>query len=265
MLRLVNILTQMHKYLPLGTRCIVLATGCYRTGVLPESIVVYQGSSENKGIDDYHSDMNSSNFLKYCQNLFPSIQGTPTRKSIFVIDNARYHTSATAESRYPPKSGKKSMRRSDLLEWMKERKLEVPGGNDKATVAMLHSYIRKNWVQKSEIVELGSTYNIIVLYLPPYYHILNPIEKIWAHVKPQVRGRNRQHSIKNVQEQIRTALKKSTVHEWRQIEDTYIKPFENEFYEAAKKGLNEVDIPDNLGSEYGEDELDDFEEEEEDI
>jgi transposase len=238
----------------LGTRCIVLAIGGFKTGVIQDTILVFSGDKKNKDNADYHSDMNAHNFQIYCEEMFPKIQGTSERKTVFCIDNARYHTFATPYSKYPSKSG---FKRAELIEWMIDRKIEYPGGYKKATVAMLHDYIRKSWKQVSWVVEFGATFNIIVVFLPPYHHVLMPMEKIWGHVKPIVRCKNRKHSLKDVQGFIKAALNSRTVHEWRDIETKYTMVYEKKYYEATIKDIEESDLPHITGNENGEDDYDD--------
>jgi transposase len=221
----------------IGSRCIVIAVGCYRTGIVKESVRVYNGDKKLANVYDYHSEMNSDTQLKYCKQVFKVIAGTPQKKSVYCCDRATYHTFATDESKYPAVSGEKRMKREELLKWMEKRQLNHPNTNQKTTCAMLHEFIRQNWQQKSEIVELGKEHNIIVLFLPTAHHILNPIEDIWGHVKVDVSNHNKGHSLANVEARIKDKLTTATIKEWRKIEDTKTKPFEKLFYEAAKHNI----------------------------
>src|ERR1041384_6596048 len=135
-----------------GSRCIVVAAGSYKHGLISKSVVVVRGAKDKTSNKDYHSEMNADFYYKYCnETLFPLIKGKRADPTVFVIDRATYHRSATAESKYPARSGPNYLKRDDLLAWMEKRKLCHPASNEKATMAMLHEYIRKTWKQVGAI------------------------------------------------------------------------------------------------------------------
>jgi transposase len=227
---------------------------------MADSVVVIRGSKDREKNKDYHSEMNSDAFYKYCnETLFPIIKGKPQKSTIFCIDRATYHRQATAYSKYPSKRGPNYMKRADLLNWMLQRKLKHPDTNTKATMPMLHDYIRKNWQEERAIDELAKKFNIILVYLPVAHPMLNPIEDIWGHIKPIVRRQNTNFSISEVERLIRASLTSRTTTEWQKIEDTKTIPNEQAYLKSSMNPTIEDEDEEDI-----DDDDDDMEEEEDD-
>lgn len=91
------------------------------------------------------------------------------------MDNASYHSRQTRT--IPNRRTKKS----NILEFIKEKNLAVPQKNP--TIKVLLEIIEKqNFEKEYYIDELCKTHDHTLLRLPPYYCIFNPIELIWAYI-----------------------------------------------------------------------------------
>ncbi|CAH2010623.1 unnamed protein product [Acanthoscelides obtectus] len=105
------------------------------------------------------------------QQLIPNI----SPNSVIIMDNAPYH------SRQKSKIPNTGTKKQDIIDFMKDKGMEIP---QKSTKAILLDLIKRQKFEKEYVVDnLLQQNGHEVLRLPPYYCIFNPIELVWAALK----------------------------------------------------------------------------------
>ena len=176
---------------------------------------------------DYHSEMNGPHFENWLlETVLPKLPD----KSVLVIDNARYHSRQTPESKRPTTNWRKAA----IQAWLK--KMKIPFNDPKDTIPTLLEKSKSIYVPKEYILEsITKKYceangkDIQILRLPIGHSELNPIEMIWAQVKSEVAKKNVTFKMKDVQDLVKTALDNVTSANWSKVERHSIK-VENEFW-----------------------------------
>lgn len=139
------------------------------------------------------------------EQLLPNLQPN----SVIVMDNASYH------SRILNKIPNTSTKKDDILNFMRDKGITIP---KKIPVKSELLKIIKTYNFKNEYIidELCKTHGHILLRLPPYYCIFNPIELIWALLKKRLRQLNRSPtSSGEVLDLIRNVISAITNDEWK--------------------------------------------------
>ena len=209
-----------------GKRLIVLHAG-YRGGFLPECACVFIGKTNSA---DYHDEMNGTHFEEWFENsLLPNLPAG----SAIVMDNAPYHTVKCPESVAPTSS----WRKAEMQAWLTERK--VPWTTDMLK-AELYEIVKRNKPAVQYVVDnMALQQGFVVVRLPPYHCILNPIELIWAWVKGKVAELNKTFKIRDVQTLTMEAIEAVTPAQWseacRHCEDLV-----EEFWKSD--GMQEIQV-----------------------
>ena len=121
-----------------GKRLIVNDIGS-RDGFLHDCREVFVGKKDG----DYHSEMNSDHFEDWWRNkVLPSLPD----KSVVIIDNAKYHSRFTDESKKPTTSWKKQ----EIIDYLTHKKKEIP---PKATKVTLLEICKEIFVLKKYALE----------------------------------------------------------------------------------------------------------------
>lgn len=146
-------------------------------GLVPGSVWAFcpQAASASRG--DYHKNFNGKNFVKWWKDqLLPNLH----EPSLIIMDNAAYHKTIPESAPNPTR-----MRKADILSKLVELKLpfETP-------IQVLEARgILQHWVNQNvefEVVQLARDLGHEVLFTPPRYSDLQPIELVWAHIKGAV-------------------------------------------------------------------------------
>ena len=133
-----------------------------------------------KDSGDYHNEMNSQHFERWWEDVvLPRLPD----KSVALIDNAKYHTWQTDDSKSPTTSWRKQM----IRDWLTEKGKPF---KEKDTVPILLALSKEIFVEKKYVLETitekyckAENKEIIILRLPVCHSELNAIELIWAQVK----------------------------------------------------------------------------------
>uniref|UniRef100_A0A914W6D3 Tc1-like transposase DDE domain-containing protein n=1 Tax=Plectus sambesii TaxID=2011161 RepID=A0A914W6D3_9BILA len=135
-------------------------------------------------------------FKKDCNGLEP----------VLIIDTTPYHSDLLETV---PSS---SWRKKDMQDWLLSKSIQYPieltkqMPYDEIIRPLCHEH------KKYAIDELDRQHNVIILSLPPYHCILNPIELLWAKVKGDLRKRNRiKNKLSEVVNICRDVFSESTV------------------------------------------------------
>jgi transposase len=140
-----------------------------------------QKKGDSKG--DYHKVFNGANFVQWWkEKLLPNLS-TP---SIIYMDNAKYHKT------YPdsiPKFYK--LNKQAIVEWFQAHGVAFEGNDTKKILLdKARKYIADN--VQYECVQLAEEKGHRVVFTPPCYSDLQPIELVWALIKGNV---GQQYSI----------------------------------------------------------------------
>ncbi|CAH1954533.1 unnamed protein product [Acanthoscelides obtectus] len=140
-------------------------------GFIPNALLL-SAKNIKESCADYHEDMTSDLFEKWIeQQLIPNI----SPNSVIIMDNAPYH------SRQKNKIPNTGTKKQDIIDFMKDKGMEIP---QKSTKAILLDLIKRQKFEKEYVVDnLLQQNGHEVLRLPPYYCIFNPIELVWAALK----------------------------------------------------------------------------------
>lgn len=175
-----------------GRRLIVGHVGS-EDGFLENALLVF----ESKKSGDYHQDMNGDVFINWFKNV---IQLLP-EKSVIVMDNAPYHS--VFSERLP----NMSWRKDQIVSWLNEKTIVHDPNKIKLELIKIvkqHESIYKKYI----VDELAKLHEQIVLRLPPYHCVLNPIEMAWNQVKGFVARNNKTFKLNDV----RTLLEKGVAN-----------------------------------------------------
>lgn len=155
------------------------------SGVGPRLIVVHAITKEGwvngaqlifeakKRTGDYHGQMNWANFSKWFKDQL--LENIP-RKSIVILDNARYHNVLDNES-FPNRACTKEQ----LKSWLTMN--NYPWCEDMLKSELLDLCIRLAPVPEFRLDQLAAKYDVSIVRTPPYHPELQPIETCWAVVK----------------------------------------------------------------------------------
>jgi transposase len=154
-----------------------------KAGMVPGSLWAFCPQKKNDHQGDYHKVFNGNNYVKWwTDQLLPSLR----IPSIIILDNAAYHM---VHGHDVPKWSK--MKKQDCIDYLQQK--NVPFQTTMHAVelkGLVRKYIQDN--EKPQIIRLAEEAGHEVLFTPPNYSDLQPIELAWAYVKGNV---GRQYSI----------------------------------------------------------------------
>ena len=151
--------------------------------MIPGSFWAFCPQAKKEHLGDYHKVFNVSNFSKWFGDLLEKLK----QPSLIIMDNAKYHTAYGDEI---PKVSK--MKKKELQKYLRKKK--IPFDKKKDLVISLKEKARQHIkMNERKLVErMAEEKGHKVLFTPPYYSDLQPIEYVWAFVKGNV---GRQYSI----------------------------------------------------------------------
>ncbi|XP_072389494.1 uncharacterized protein [Diabrotica undecimpunctata] len=168
-----------------GKRIIILHAGT-KSGFVPNALLL-SAKNIKQSSADYHEDMTAKLFEKWAtEQLLPNVK----TNSVIVMDNASYH------SRLYTKIPNTSSKKGDIIEFMENKGMATPS---KCTKKELLQLIKQQNFQKEYVIDkLFERHGHMVLRLPPYHCVFNPIEMIWADVKKELRKMNQSPQLSHV-------------------------------------------------------------------
>ena len=204
-----------------GQRLIVNDIGS-KDGFLANCREVFVGK---KNTQDYHNEMNGDHFENWwVEKVLPAV----AVKSVIVIDNAKYHSRITEESKTPTTA----WRKGEIQNWLVQRNVPI---DEKDTKPILLTKAKNLNVQKEMVLEKSTrTYcnssgkEIAILRLPIGHSELNPIELLWAQSKNEVARKNDKFNITSVRALMENALMNITPKNWENAIE-HVKKVENAF------------------------------------
>ena len=191
-----------------GERILINGAGT-KDGWIEGSLDVFAAGKKAK--KDYHASFDANYYWEWMENkLLPNL---PHRKRcVIVMDNASYHIARPEETPKPHK-----LKKEGLIKAMKELGIAVP----KATVAVLKATLRE-WITANippYVETLAEAKGHKVLFTPPHFHEVQPIEMVWASVKGNVAREFTKvpgggTSFNDMKERAETALAEVTPELW---------------------------------------------------
>ena len=183
---------------------------CSEEGFVPNSLLLC-GKDFAKSYADYHEAMIGAVFENWFRNtLLPNLP--KGRKVSIVFDNAKYHSRLMERSPFMMNT-----RKDKMIAFMKKHDISIP--EHVPVKAVLLERIRQAGIQKECVIDkMSKEAGFVVLRLPPYHCVLNPIEMVWGQMKYHVRHLNifTGQSGKLIMELIKKAFaEKIYVENWR--------------------------------------------------
>ena len=193
--------------------------------------------------------MNSAIFEEWFENSVLKMLEEP---SVIVCDNASYH------SRILNPRPTSSWRKPEILQYMTSHNIPIP--DPIPIIPQLLQIIELNLppserMKKYAIDEMAAQYGHIVLRLPPYYCVLNPIELVWSQIKRKVQSKNlKTHPLEEIVLILRSVCDDVTQEHWENYIQ-HVEKIENTYRMLNPVFDNEVVIPINESEdEYGDSE-----------
>lgn len=206
-----------------GKRWILINAGSEK-GFVPNSLLIFSGNNKQ---EDYHSEMNRTNFNRWVtEKLIPNLK----YPSIIVMDNAPYHS--IVKNKAPTTSSTIA----EIKLWLEENNINFDPTLRKP---MLYDLVKINKPEPVyEIDELLSEHGHTVVRLPPYHCDLNPIELIWSLAKRKVAAQNvGSRDIKQLTEE---AFASITPADWKSCCD-HVKKIEMEYIERGPRLYHNIE------------------------
>ena len=163
-----------------GERIVILHCGG-RNGFVKDALCITHRKMEDAPAD-YHGTMTASIFEEWFEN---SLLRRLEEPSVIVIDNAPIH------SRVCNPRPNISWKKEDIVNFMSKHNIPLP--DPLPIKPVLIQLIREKLgsrVKRYAIDELALLHGHVVLRLPPYHCIFNPIEQVWSEIKRRVASLN---------------------------------------------------------------------------
>ncbi|KAH9644942.1 hypothetical protein HF086_010150 [Spodoptera exigua] len=198
-----------------GKRYIIVHAGSEK-GFVPNALLIFSGTNKN---EDYHSEMNKTNFTKWVtEKLIPNL----SEPSIIVMDNAPYHSVVLNKA---PTSASKV---AEIKIWLLQNNIPFDESLRKPQLLMLVKRHKPDPIYEIDHI-LGDNGHTVVR-LPPYHCDLNPIELIWGIAKHKIASVNvGSIDIKVAAEQ---AFSNITAEDWKNS-CKHVMKIEKEYYDRG--------------------------------
>ncbi|KAF0707795.1 hypothetical protein DYB28_016012 [Aphanomyces astaci] len=162
---------------------------CFIAGILEDGSAVSHllgldifvgGKKNGKTVKDYHGMFNHKYFTTWFEKLMDEVEELGWSSAVFVMDNAKYHKGKA------PSTPKGTWKKAEIYEaCVRFNLLDVPPTAMKKTMwARLKKYVDEHI--PPVVVEMARSRGHHVVYTPPGFSELQPIELVWANVKGTV-------------------------------------------------------------------------------
>ncbi len=223
------------------------------TGVINENGFIkntYEFWDANNNNSDYHKNFNKEIFEEYfTKKILPNL----TKPSLIILDNAPYHKIYENDAFNPRK-----MNKNELKEYLNKEKINY---DDRMLKSDLMDLALKYWKPTSKLEKLAQIDGINrfnkehkLLFLPPYYPELNPIEFVWARIKnniadkPSYNMKLLRKALKNSERLIDSSFCESIYnHCFKEL--LYLMKEDNLIYDNLEKDLDYVSSISDISNE----------------
>jgi transposase len=200
-----------------GKRITIIHAGS-ENGFVPNCLLLSAKNIADSSLD-YHQDTDAQLFEDWFEHRL--LQNIP-KNSVIVMDNASYHS---RQVKLLPSS---SSTKAEIQNFMIDNNIYFNETYKKRDLLeVLQAFkISKEYVCDKLATEKGH----VVLRLPPYYCVFNPIELIWHQVKANVRRNNTSPTLnasvieltKNIVSSISADSWKNCIHHVVKVENSYM-------------------------------------------
>lgn len=153
-----------------------LQTDNDKAHLLKDTLDIFEGGRQTK---DYHGMFNSSYYVKWMEELLKCLKNKGITNTVIVMDNAKYHKAL------PPDTPRQGNNKKELQAACKQYNINFDETDTKAMLwQKLAVYIEQNVVPV--VCEMAKIEGHEVVFTPPHYSDLQPIETVWAIVKGEV-------------------------------------------------------------------------------
>lgn len=227
-----------------------------KAALLRDTLDIFEGGK--KQTKDYHGMFDSNYFILWMKKLLDSLAAENVSNSIIVMDNAKYHKTL------PTDTPRKGWRKAQLIDAACSYGITVESKMTKPEIwSLLEEHIAKNVVPT--ICEMARRAGHEVLFSPPHYSDLQPIETVWAITKGTVgRAYTTQTKFPDVLERLRRAfsnLQPSTVQSCINKANQQLEKLHEAILKEDAVDLEDIDEDDD--EERNEGDLDDSDSNEE--
>ena len=249
-----------------GRRIILVNFGCKEGWIEGGEYVWECTGKETSENGDYHGNVNgewwTNMFEKVCQQL-----QARKKKCVFIMDNAKYHKlvgNPELDAKYWPDRGLSGALKDQVMKYLKDHDIPHP----KNILAPEAKKLARQHYQKDGLrsVQIARKYGHDILFTPPYWPQLQPIETAWGMVKNYV-ANNRtgdDYSVAKTLPLVRAGFKSVTPEQWQKMINDAIEYGEGIKKEIAKREQLEALTPEaaddtddeNDSSTYSDDEED---------
>eukprot|EP00171_Calliarthron_tuberculosum_P000839 IDg839t1 len=148
-----------------------------QSALMHETLDIFEGGK--KQTKDYHGMFDSAYFIAWMKKLLDALDARGISNSIIVMDNAKYHKTL------PVGTPQKGWRKAQITEAAAAYDIAVDPKMTKPEIwDLVEEYIRKNVIPT--VCDMARSAGHEVLYSPPHYSDLQPIEIVWALTKGTV-------------------------------------------------------------------------------
>ena len=204
-----------------GDRIVIVHCGG-RSGFISDALLVTHTKMADAPAD-YHGSMKSDIFENWFEECLLKRLEEP---SVIVLDNAPYH------SRLLNPKPNSSWKKDKILQFMTNQNIPIPHPIPIVHVLLeiIDETLPTSEKKKKYVVdELAASYGHVVLRLPPYHCIFNPIEMVWSEIKRRTASNNlKKKSLEEIISILKNACRSVTPENWRnyidheeKIEDSY--------------------------------------------
>ena len=145
-----------------------------KAGLLMDTLDIFEGGK--KQTKDYHGMFDHNYFVNWMKKLLQVLKDRNISNAVIVMDNAKYH------KKLPDDVPRMTDKKNDLQEACRKYGMDVSANLTKAMLwEKLHQHIQANI--SPVIVKMAEDEGHEVLFTPPHFSDLQPIETVWAIVK----------------------------------------------------------------------------------
>lgn len=210
-------------------RLIVLHIGS-EEGFVPGGLLSFESK---KNTVDYHNEINVGTFFDWMKGVLPLLK----ENCVIVMSNAPYH-SIKAES-CPTLNWKKT----EIEKWLEEQEEVFEKPIIKVRLMEIVKRIKPRY-NKNVFDEYVKKHNRVILQLPPYHCLLNPIELAWPVIKQHVKTNNTTFKSQDVHKLLHDGIERCTPEMWKDFIQHTIK----EEYTFWEIDFVVEEVMENMGS-----------------
>lgn len=148
---------------------------------MPEVYDQFLGGKKNcgkKDTKDYHGMFNHEYFVKWMQKLLDALKARGITNAVIIMDNAKYHKC------YPSDFPRMNSRKETLVKYAEDKGISLDGTETKAILwGKVKPFLNK---EPTVVEKMARDAGHEILYSPPHYSDLEPIETVWAIAKNEV-------------------------------------------------------------------------------